>query len=129
MPGAEGTRRPVAGTALDPEAARGDSRRMRRSPLLFFLACSIALAAGTARAGAGKPGGPVPDRFDASVVRRIAPVEVRQRVAAGERPIFIDTRGRVSGSMIRGALHLPADRLEAWAKDAPRNRLIVAYCT
>lgn len=97
---------------------------MRRLVPVSLIACSIALGLATARAD-----GPEPGRFDASVVRRITPEQVRQREASGEKPIFIDTRGRVSGTMIRGALHLPADRLDAWARQAPRNRLVVAYCT
>jgi hypothetical protein len=67
--------------------------------------------------------------FDPEVVRRITPQEVQQHQDAGEKPIVLDTRASVGDAIIRGAIHVPAERIEAWAKDAPKGALIVAYCT
>lgn len=67
--------------------------------------------------------------FDPAVARRITPEQVRERIAGGARPVFIDTRGRATGSIVRGALHLPGGRLSGWAARQPRDLLIVAYCT
>ena len=67
--------------------------------------------------------------FDPGVVRRITPEEVQRRRHAGEKPIILDARASVSDVIIHGAVHVPNERIEAWAKDAPRDALIVAYCT
>jgi hypothetical protein len=83
------------------------------------LACALAAplrAEETARA------------FDPAVARRITPDEVQRRRQAGEKPIILDARGAVSDVTIRGAVHVPSDRIEAWAKDRPKDALIVAYC-
>jgi hypothetical protein len=67
--------------------------------------------------------------FDPGVVRRITPQEVQQRRDAGEKPIVLDTRASVGDVIIRGAIHVPAERIESWATNAARDALIVAYCT
>jgi hypothetical protein len=67
--------------------------------------------------------------FDPSVARRIKPEEVRQRQKAGQKPIILDTRASVSDEIVKGAVIVPADGIEAWAKDVPKKALIVAYCT
>jgi hypothetical protein len=94
-------------------------------PLALRVLVTIALACGFA----------VPLRaeekvaFDPSVARRIKPEEVRQRQKAGQKPIIVDTRASVSDEIVKGAVVVPADGLEAWAKGIPKNALIVAYCT
>ena len=67
--------------------------------------------------------------FDPGVVRRITPEEVRQRREAGEKPIILDARASVGDVIIRGAVRVPNERIEAWAKNAPKDALIVTYCT
>ena len=67
--------------------------------------------------------------LDVKVARRITPAEVQKRRDAGEKTIILDTRGSTSDAIIRGAVHVPNDRVETWAKDAPKGALIVAYCT
>jgi hypothetical protein len=67
--------------------------------------------------------------FDPSVARRIKPEEVRQRQKAGQKAIILDTRESVSDEIAKGAVRVPADGIEAWAKDVPKKALIVAYCT
>jgi hypothetical protein len=67
--------------------------------------------------------------FDPAVVRRITPEEVQQRRDAGEKPIILDARASVGDVIARGAVHVPNERIETWAKDVPKGALIVAYCT
>ena len=67
--------------------------------------------------------------FDRGVARRLAPEEVQRRIAAGEKPIILDTRTSLGDEKAKGAQHVPNDRIEAWAKDVPKDALIVAYCT
>jgi hypothetical protein len=69
------------------------------------------------------------DAFDKGVARRITPEEVQKRIAAGQKPIVLDTRGSVGDVVAKGAVRLPGDKIETWAKDTPKNALIVAYCT
>lgn len=67
--------------------------------------------------------------FDPKVARRLKPEEVQQRRSKGERVIIIDTRSNVGDTIVKGAVQVPNDRIEAWAKSAPKKALIVAYCT
>jgi rhodanese-related sulfurtransferase len=67
--------------------------------------------------------------FDAAVARRITPEEVQHRRDAGEKPIIVDTRLLQSDATIAGAVHVPNARIESWAKDVPKDALIIAYCT
>jgi len=67
--------------------------------------------------------------FDPTVARRITPAEVQERLKAGEKPILLDARTSVGLLVAQGAVLVPPDRLEAWAKDVPKKSLIVAYCT
>ena len=66
---------------------------------------------------------------DPGVARRITPEEVQRRREAGEKPIILDTRASVGDVIIQGAVHVPDDQIEAWAKDRANDALIVAYCT
>jgi hypothetical protein len=67
--------------------------------------------------------------FDPSVARRIKPEEVQQRQKAGQKAIILDTRASMSDEIVKGAVLVPADGIEAWAKNVPKKTLIVAYCT
>jgi len=88
--------------------------------IIARVVIAAALACSLAAARAVEPG----------VVRRITPEEVQQRRDAGEKPIILDARTSVgSDVIIRGAVHVPNERIEAWAKDTPKDALIVAYCT
>jgi rhodanese-related sulfurtransferase len=68
-------------------------------------------------------------RFDPEVARRITPDEVQRRNAAGEKPIILDTRSSLGDTIAQGAVHVTNDRIESWAKDKPKDALIVTYCT
>jgi hypothetical protein len=67
--------------------------------------------------------------FDPGVARRISPQEVQKRREAGEKPIILDTRGAPSDAIITGAVGVPNDKVEEWAKSAAKDAFIVAYCT
>ena len=67
--------------------------------------------------------------LDPGVARRLAPEDVQRRIGAGEKPIILDTRTSLGDEKAKGAQHVPNDRIEAWAKDVPKDALIVAYCT
>ncbi len=67
--------------------------------------------------------------FDPGVARRITPAEVQRHRDAGDKLLVLDTRGAVGDVVARGAVHMPNDRIETWAKDVPKDALIVAYCT
>jgi hypothetical protein len=72
---------------------------------------------------------PAAGSFDRNVARRIKPEELQQRRTHGEKAIILDTRGVPTDVTARGAVHVPNDRIEAWAKDVPKDAFIVAYCT
>jgi len=67
--------------------------------------------------------------FDPGVVRRITPEDVQQRRVTGEKPIIVDARASVRDLIVQGAVQVPNERIETWAKDIPKDALIVAYCT
>lgn len=93
---------------------------------LTRLVLAVALACGTNAALAASDAKPV---FDPEVARRITPEQVEHRREKGEKTIFVDTRGNTGEAVIRGAQHVPNDRIETWAKDVPKDALIVTYCT
>jgi len=60
--------------------------------------------------------------------RRIEISDVQARMGSGQKVLFVDGRGHVSGKIVKDAVHVPYDTVETWAKDVPKNTLIVAYC-
>ena len=69
------------------------------------------------------------EAFDPKVARRITPDDVKKRMDAGEKVVFIDTRSGFSGPVIKGAQHVTSDKIEGWSKEIAKDMLIVAYCT
>jgi rhodanese-related sulfurtransferase len=55
--------------------------------------------------------------------------ELKARLDKGDKVIIIDARDELGGQILKGAIHVPADKLEAWAKDADKSAVIVTYCT
>lgn len=55
--------------------------------------------------------------------------DLKARLDKGEKVIIIDARHELGGQIIKGAIHVPSDKLEAWAKDADKSAVIVTYCT
>ena len=59
----------------------------------------------------------------------ISAKDLKARLDKGDKVIIIDSRAEVSGPMIKGAVHVPTDRIDEWAKTADKKAFIVAYCT
>jgi len=64
---------------------------------------------------------------------RVTVDEVSERMARGERFVFLDTRNPTAwaeaDTKLPGALRVPADEIEAHLADIPRDRVVIAYCT
>ena len=60
---------------------------------------------------------------------QITAKELKERLDKGEKLIIIDARHDVGGQIMKGAIHVPMDKLEDWAKDADKDAVIVTYCT
>jgi len=96
---------------------------------ILVASCGSALAQQPATAGA--PVGTTaaaPAPADALEPRLITIDDVKAKMAANTKMIILDARSAITGDMVKGAVHVPLDRLEAWAKDVPKDALIVAYC-
>ncbi|HEV8483688.1 MAG TPA: rhodanese-like domain-containing protein [Blastocatellia bacterium] len=55
--------------------------------------------------------------------------DLKQRLDKGEKIVILDAREGLNGQIIKGAIHLPEDKLEEWAKTADKATVIVTYCT
>lgn len=69
------------------------------------------------------------DPYDPAVARRMTAEELKKHVDAKEKVYILDTRGHVQGPIVKGAAMVPVLDIDTWAKDIPKNSLIVAYCT
>ena len=47
----------------------------------------------------------------------------------GDKVIIIDARHSLGGEILKGAIHVPSDKLDDWAKNADKTAVIVTYCT
>jgi rhodanese-related sulfurtransferase len=64
-----------------------------------------------------------------SVKPQIAAKDLKERFDKGEKITIIDARHDLGGQIIKGAMHLPSDQLEAWARNVDKNSVIITYCT
>jgi rhodanese-related sulfurtransferase len=55
--------------------------------------------------------------------------DLKARLDKGENIIIIDARHDLGGQILKGAIHVPSDKLDDWAKNADKNGVIVTYCT
>ncbi len=66
-------------------------------------------------------------------MKRITPLEVRERIAGGERFVFVDARNpqAYAGSRekIPDAIRIVSDAVDGNAGQVPRGTAVVAYCT
>lgn len=60
---------------------------------------------------------------------KITAKDLKQRLDKGEKITILDARSNLGGQILKGALHVPMDKLEEWAKDVAKNAVIVTYCT
>ncbi|HEX8844937.1 MAG TPA: rhodanese-like domain-containing protein [Pyrinomonadaceae bacterium] len=63
-------------------------------------------------------------------VRRITPEEAHQAMQSG-KAVIVDVRGEESfkAGHIKGARWIPSQDLEARAKELPRDKVIITYCS
>ncbi|HSB08836.1 MAG TPA: rhodanese-like domain-containing protein [Blastocatellia bacterium] len=59
----------------------------------------------------------------------ISAKDLKARLDKGEKVVIIDARHDLAGQILKGAVHLPSDKLEDWAKGVDKNTVIVTYCT
>jgi len=55
--------------------------------------------------------------------------DLKARLDNGEKVIILDARHNLGGQILKGAIHVPSDKLEEWAKTADKDAVIVTYCT
>ena len=55
--------------------------------------------------------------------------DLKARLDKGDKVIIIDARHDLGGQILKGAIHVPSDKLDEWAKDADKSSVIVTYCT
>jgi rhodanese-related sulfurtransferase len=55
--------------------------------------------------------------------------DLKARLDKGEKVIIIDARHDLGGQILKGAIHVPSDKLDDWAKDIDKSAVIVTYCT
>jgi rhodanese-related sulfurtransferase len=107
-----------------------------RTTSLPLLAAGMGIFAFTSAALAQQPVGAVAAATPAPVASQPSPAEprvitieeVRERMDRGEKVLFVDARGTVSGPAIKGAAHVPPAEVEKWAADVKKDALVVAYC-
>jgi rhodanese-related sulfurtransferase len=59
----------------------------------------------------------------------LSATELKARLDNNESVTILDARKELSGEILKGAIHVPLNQVEQWAKSADKNMLIVAYCT
>ena len=72
---------------------------------------------------------PMQPAFNPAEARRMSVEDLRKHVDKGEKVVILDVRGATGGTMAKGAVHVPSNEIETWAKDIAKDTLIVAYCT
>jgi rhodanese-related sulfurtransferase len=65
----------------------------------------------------------------ADAAKQMTAKDLKARLDKGEKVIIIDARHELGGQILKGAIHVPSDKLDDWAKDADKSAVIVTYCT
>ncbi len=60
---------------------------------------------------------------------QISAKDLKARLDKGEKITVIDARHELDGKILKGAIHVPVDNIEDWAKGANKKTVIVTYCT
>ena len=66
---------------------------------------------------------------DGSTKHAISAKDLKERLDKGEKIVIIDARAGLNGQIIKGALHVPEDKLKEWSNTADKAAVIVTYCT
>jgi rhodanese-related sulfurtransferase len=111
---------------------------------IVLAAAALSLVAGSAFAQNGFAQQAAPHKADAvnstkatasnakdgqTAKAQMSAQELKQRLDKGEKIVIVDARHELNGEIIKGAVHVPSDKLEAWAKDVNKKTVIVTYCT
>jgi rhodanese-related sulfurtransferase len=107
-----------------------------RNTLLAAFATIVLIAAGALGAdlqqhehdhGTAKP----VDKKEAGAPakQQMTAKDLKARLDRGDQVVIIDARHSLGGQILKGAIHVPSDKLEDWAKTADKNAVIVTYCT
>ncbi|HKV40950.1 MAG TPA: rhodanese-like domain-containing protein [Blastocatellia bacterium] len=59
----------------------------------------------------------------------ISAKDLKARLDKREQTVIIDARSNLGGEIIKGAIHVPADKLDEWAASASKTMFVVTYCT
>jgi len=95
---------------------------MRFNRIALAVSMGLLIATGAANVQARNPA-------DEGAKHGIAAKDLKARLDGNQKTIIIDARSTLTGQMIKGALHVPSDKLEEWAKTADKSSFIVTYCT
>lgn len=64
---------------------------------------------------------------------RVTVDELRERMARGEQFAFVDTRNETAWgeaeTKLPGAIRVPADGVDEYLDQIPKDRTVIAYCT
>lgn len=86
-----------------------------RNVMVASIVITLSCAALAASRGSDKP--------------QITAAQLKERLDKGEKVTIIDARHDVGGQIVKGAIHVPMDKLEDWAKGVDKSAMIVTYCT
>lgn len=86
-----------------------------RNVMVAAIVITLSCAALAAARGSDKP--------------QITATQLKERLDKGEKITIIDARHDVGGQIVKGAIHVPMDKLEEWAKSVDKDAMIVTYCT
>jgi rhodanese-related sulfurtransferase len=96
---------------------------------MFVLAALTLVVAAGAFAQNGEHSSSREKGADETAKHQMTARDLKQRIDKGEKVIVIDARHSLNGQMLKGAIHVPTDKLNEWAKDAEKTAVIVTYCT
>jgi predicted sulfurtransferase len=109
---------------------RGKQGRKVMGSIRFrsVIALAILSIAGMGAICANASGLPVQANSDG--VRRITPDEVRELLKKG-KAVIVDVRGEASykAGHVKGALLIPAGEIGERAKELPKDKMILTYCS
>ena len=103
--------------------------RIKNVFLAGITTVSIGVAGGFAQPPQHDHGAAKAGSKESAAKQQMTAKELKARLDKGEKVIIIDARHDLGGQIIKGALHVPSDKLDAFAKDADKNAVIVTYCT
>jgi rhodanese-related sulfurtransferase len=104
---------------------------MKTRILTVTATLALALGAGGALARAQDHSGHADHaaKAEAGAVSEMTGAELKARLEKGEKVVIVDARKNLAGQKLKNAVHVPTDKLAAWAETVDKNTVIVSYCT